>query len=505
MDLWLDRIVTQRQVDVAESRAVVSEDQLTEKAGHQPPAISFLEALQRAESPFAVIAEIKRASPSEGDINCTQSLEALVDAYISGGAAALSVLTEPTWFKGTQADLQTVRRLVESRGANRPAVLRKDFVFCKYQVLEARCWGADTVLLIVALRSVMEAHGETLQGLIEFSRGLGLEPLVEVVTEEEMDLALDAGAKVIGINNRDLTTFKVNIGRTGALLKHVETSRPQALKGGPIFVALSGVHGPGEIQRIHSDAPIVRHFLVGTSLMRAADPVILLRTLRGVTEPYVKICGVTLEEHVRLAVEGGVDLIGLMFFSKSARFIGTEEHAAQLARLVEPSRPDSTFGKLPICVGVFVKESAQRINELAAVVGFQAVQLYGYAAGEIDLRALVRPDGTRLPVIWSVSVTHPDELRATKLPADIAALCVDRKVGENLGGTGQQLDWSALGSVHLPVQVPVLLAGGIDQTNVRQALATPGVRGVDVSSGVETEKAKDPEKIRAFLKEARSQ
>jgi indole-3-glycerol phosphate synthase len=217
----------------------LSQAQLSSRIAGAPEPIDFADRLRR-DNPMAVIAEVKRASPSKGDI--APGLDAVAQAmkYATGGAAGISVLTEPTWFKGTLADMAGVRAAIDSMGAARPAVLRKDFIIDEYQVIEGRVHGADSVLLIVA-----SLTDERLAALMDCSRDLGMEPLVEVNNSEEMQRALASGASVIGINNRDLRTFNVDLGTTdrlagmvggsaltGRAQRHQYAGRRRALPGG---------------------------------------------------------------------------------------------------------------------------------------------------------------------------------------------------------------------------------------------------------------------------------
>ncbi len=180
----LDTIVAQRRKDVAAAKALRSSAELQAALATAPEPVDFAERLRR-DQPMAVIAEVKRASPSKGDIAPGMDAVAQAMKYANGGAAGISVLTEPTWFKGTLEDMASVRSAVGSLGGARPAVLRKDFIFDEYQVLEARVAGADSVLLIVA-----SLTDEELAQLMAFSRELGMEPLVEVNNAEEMQRAL---------------------------------------------------------------------------------------------------------------------------------------------------------------------------------------------------------------------------------------------------------------------------------------------------------------------------
>ncbi|MGE3855382.1 MAG: indole-3-glycerol-phosphate synthase [Dehalococcoidia bacterium] len=216
----LDRIVADRRARLVEDRAARDEAALRARieANALDPAfgtpVSFAERIRggRRAMPrgarLRLIAEIKRASPSKGlfDADLDAGKQAL--AYAAAGAAAISVLTEPDHFKGTIADLEAARRAVGA-DADRPAILRKEFVFDPYQVLEARAFGADAILLITML-----LEPAALTELIGLVRASAMEPLVEVHDEEELRVALDCGARVIGVNNRDLRTFVEDLGVT---------------------------------------------------------------------------------------------------------------------------------------------------------------------------------------------------------------------------------------------------------------------------------------------------
>lgn len=173
-----------------------------------------LNLIDRIKVPYptmAIAAEFKRASPSKGDINMGADIIEQCMTYANVGAAVISVLTEFTHFKGTLEDMKRVRLSTQQQlGESRPAILRKDFILDRYQVYEARANGADTLLLIVAVLGVSQ-----LRDLVKTSRSLGMEPLVEVHTEQEMNIALDCGARVIGVNNRNLHTFQLDLETTG--------------------------------------------------------------------------------------------------------------------------------------------------------------------------------------------------------------------------------------------------------------------------------------------------
>jgi indole-3-glycerol phosphate synthase len=227
----------------------VSLDELKDKAAKMPPAIDALAVLRGAG--VGVIAEVKRRSPSVGDIANITDPAWLASEYESGGARIISVLTEQRRFGGSLEDLDKVRAAVSV------PILRKDFVFGSYQVHEARAHGADVVLLIVAA-----LDQNTLIGLLERTESLGMTALVEVHTEEEADRALEAGARVIGVNARDLKTLDVD-------RKTFERIAP-GLPSSIVKIAESGVRGPLDlIEYASAGADAV---LVGEGLVTRADP-----------------------------------------------------------------------------------------------------------------------------------------------------------------------------------------------------------------------------------------
>ena len=262
----LGEIVAQRRADVAAARAARPAGELLRAANRAPAPIDFVARL--AQDPPAVIAEIKRASPSKGDIAPHMDAAAQALRYARGGAAGVSVLTEPTWFKGSLDDLRGARAAVEELGTARPGLLRKDFLIDEYQLLEARAHGADAVLLIVAC-----LDGGTLARLLARARELGMEALVEVNDAGEMACAAAAGASLIGINNRDLRSFEVDLATTDRLAG--------GAPAGALLAALSGIARRADVARF--EAAGASAVLVGEALMRAPDPAALIAELRGVT------------------------------------------------------------------------------------------------------------------------------------------------------------------------------------------------------------------------------
>ncbi|WP_461832496.1 indole-3-glycerol phosphate synthase TrpC [Aquifex sp.] len=208
-----------------------------------------------------IIAEVKKASPSEGAIKEVKP-EEQAKLYEEAGAVAISVLTEPHYFKGSLDDLKRVRETV-----NLP-ILRKDFTIDKIHILEAKAFGADIILLIVRMLSERELYE-----LLRFSEELGLFALVEVFSLDEAKRALDAGARIIGINNRDLETFRVDISRSKELAPKIKEL------GAKFVIAESGISKREEVLELMNHQ--VDGFLIGTSLMKSDNPYKKLRELMG--------------------------------------------------------------------------------------------------------------------------------------------------------------------------------------------------------------------------------
>ena len=256
----LDEILAHKRVELEEARRRVPAAALARRGAAQPPPRGFRRALLGGGPRPRVIAELKRRSPSKGEIRRDFDPVAIAKAYQAGGAAALSVLTDERFFGGSLAVLEAVRAATEL------PLLRKDFVIDAYQIDEARAAGADAVLLIVAALAPAE-----LEHLRAHAVGLGLDVLVEVHDEAELDAAKGVGADLIGINNRDLRTFVTDLGVTERLARRV----PQ----GALVVAESGIFGPEDVARLQRAGASA--FRVGESLMREPDPGLALRRLLG--------------------------------------------------------------------------------------------------------------------------------------------------------------------------------------------------------------------------------
>ncbi|MFQ5852726.1 MAG: indole-3-glycerol phosphate synthase TrpC [Candidatus Binatia bacterium] len=254
--VFLDAIVGHVREEVVLRRGKTPPSLLRERPLYHSPPRGFEESLRGGSR--RIIAEVKRASPSQGLIRKQFDAVEIATAFYVNGASALSVLTEERFFQGSLLYLEQIKREVPL------PLLRKDFIVDGYQLLEARSFGADATLLITALLDLI-----LLRELLDQARSLSLDSLVEVHNEKELECALKAGARLIGINNRNLRTFEVKLETTERLMPMVPP--------GIVVVCESGIEGPEQLRRLGELG--VRNFLVGETLMRAPDPGARLREL----------------------------------------------------------------------------------------------------------------------------------------------------------------------------------------------------------------------------------
>jgi indole-3-glycerol phosphate synthase len=248
----LDEIAAYKRDEVVAAKSIVSLAEIEARAQLAEPPRGFLTALSRArdERRFGLIAELKKASPSKGLIRADFDPPSLAQAYERGGATCISVLTDGPSFQGSLEYLKQVR------SATNLPVLRKDFMLDPYQISESRAWGADCILIIMAM-----LDDSTAQGLLTAARKWRMDALVEVHDRVELERALAIGAKMVGINNRDLNSFETDLNVTLSLASHIPK--------GTLVVAESGLSTPEDLRRLAKVD--VRAFLIGESLMRESD------------------------------------------------------------------------------------------------------------------------------------------------------------------------------------------------------------------------------------------
>lgn len=249
----LDQIIADRKKSVAVLKENTTINELERQiAVSDIKHYSFKKALQDQSKPLNIIAEVKKASPSKGLICKEFNYLEIAKAYEKGQAAALSVLTEPKYFQGSNQYLTEIKKVIHL------PVLRKDFIIDPIQIYEAKAIGADAILLIVAALSLKELHE-----YLKLATSLDLDILVETHNEKEVEIALEAGAEIIGVNNRNLQTFEVSLETSERLRRLIPKEK--------IFVAESGIHTEEDIRRLK--ALSINAVLIGESVVKAENPV----------------------------------------------------------------------------------------------------------------------------------------------------------------------------------------------------------------------------------------
>lgn len=477
---FLSEILAVKRRRVATAKARLPLDKLRTFA-HQIRAgaqrYAFRDALS-SDSRINLIAEFKRRSPSKGRINSQADPAAMAQIYESAGAAAISVLTEHDYFDGSLEDLRRVRE------TTRLPILRKDFIFDDYQIYESAYAGADALLLIVAA-----LDDPTLASLRTVAEDeLGMDALIEVHTKNELDRAIACGARLIGVNNRDLRTFEVSVATSYMLAR--------AAPKDAILVSESGLTLE-EVRRLREDG--YRGFLVGEALMRAADPAEAIRGFIGESEPlsprsvFVKICGITNVEDARAAITAGANMLGFNFYAHSPRYI--EPDAAR--QIIDTVRAEAGTGDNAVTmIGVFVNESVKNVRRIADEAGLDGLQLHGDETIEFcdQLKRLL----PRQFVIKVVPTTRSVDVESLgRYPTD--AFMLDAHDSKLRGGTGRIADWT-IASKTAKVLPRLFLAGGLSPENVADAIAAVRPYAVDACSSLEMAPGrKDHARLREFV------
>ena len=439
----LGEIVRRKRLEVADrlgGRTIAAE----------PTGRSLRAALSRPGARF--IMEVKKASPSGH--RSAVGVEQAADAY-APVADAISVLTDGPFFSGSLDDLRAVRARFDG------PILAKDFIVDPAQVAEARAHGADAVLAILAVLSDEEAAR-----VLAEARRLAMDVLVEVHDEAELGRALALGAKIIGINNRDLRTLKTDLATTERLAPLVPADR--------LVASESGIAARRDVERL---SPLADAFLVGSSLMAADD---VAQAARRLLFGAVKICGLTRAQDVAFAGAAGATHAGFIFAPATPRTVGGDA-----PQLVAKARSSGLAA-----VGVFRGQALEEVAETAGALQLDAVQIHD---GLTDLAKLRR----LLPAsceIWSLSGVG-SEAEPANDEADRTLF--DTREGSSSGGTGRAFDWSLIaGRADLP---QAFLAGGISPANARAA-QNVGAFGIDVGSRIEASPGrKDPEQLSALF------
>ena len=481
----LDKIIEATKIRVAQEKQVESPEAVKAAALALPSDTGFpFEAALRQQD-FNFICEVKKASPSKGIIAEHFHYLDIAKEYEVAGAAAISVLTEPDFFKGDKKYLQEIASTVKI------PVLRKDFIIDEYQIYQAKVWGASAILLICACLDV-----PTLTKFRELADSLGLSSLVEAHDEHEVQMAIDCGARIIGVNNRNLKDFTVDVQNSVRLRNLVEDD--------VIFVSESGLETPEDIQVLRDNNIGVA--LMGETFMRSPNKVEKLAYLYGPTyyTPKVKMCGISKVETIPAIIDAKPDYMGLVF-APSKRQVTVEQAKTLVEELykqnvvgnnseAEQTEPvtslDTASSETIKTVGVFVNETIENLLKIAEEIKLDVIQLHG---DEDESFIQILKEQSNVEVWKAVQVRSAvDAEKWIDSSADM--LLFDAYHKDERGGTGEVFDWSSLDEF----ERPFMLAGGIDSTNVARAIRTVRPYGIDISSGIETNGVKDNEKMKAF-------
>ena len=475
----LNTLADEARQRVEASLPAVSQAEMVRRAYDTPIRPGFLFEAGLAGDSLSFICEVKRASPSRGLIAPHFPYLGIARDYAQGGAAAISVLTEPRHFLGSDQYLN------EIAGAVDVPVLRKDFTVSAYQIYQARALGASAVLLICAILSDSQ-----LSEFLGLADELGLSCLTEAHDSDEVERAVRAGARVIGVNNRNLHDFTIDRATSGNLRTLVPPDR--------LFVAESGIRSVEDAvaaARLGADG-----VLIGESLMTAPDRRGFLRQMIDATRSgsgpvgtvpdgqwasaaslHIKICGVWRDDDLAVLNEVLPEYVGFVFHPGSRRYVD----------LATAQRLREMLDQRICCVGVFKDAPLDEVVAVARSGAVRLVQLHGVvSAADIER---VRAEAPGVGVIRAVSVTGVQSIvDATELGADLLLL------DGPCPGSGEGFDWGLIDQARQLVPLPPLfLAGGLTPDNVTAA-AGLDIATVDVSSGVESDGVKDPALIRAF-------
>lgn len=497
----LDKIIEATKIRVAQEKQVESPEAVKAAALALPSDTGFPFEAALCQQDFNFICEVKKASPSKGIIAEDFPYLDIAKEYEVAGAAAISVLTEPDFFKGDKKYLQEIASTVKI------PLLRKDFIIDEYQIYQAKVWGASAILLICACLDM-----PTLTKFRELADSLGLSSLVEAHDENEVQMAIDCGARIIGVNNRNLKDFTVDVQNSVRLRNLVQDD--------VIFVSESGLETPEDIQVLRDNNIGVA--LMGETFMRSPNKVEKLAYLYGPTyyTPKVKMCGIFKVETIPSIVEAKPDYMGLVF-APSKRQVTVEQaktlveelhkqyadrYNTDVAKCNDNAVHDGTVASKALenvqiveenidsdaikTVGVFVNETLDNLVSIATEANLDAVQLHG-DEDEAFIQSL--KGRTNVEVWKAVQIRSAADAEAW-IDSSADMLLFDAYHKDERGGTGEVFDWSCLDEF----ERPFMLAGGIDSTNVARAIRTVRPYGIDISSGIETDGVKDDEKIKAF-------
>ena len=412
---------------------------------------NFKDAIERN---LSLIAEIKRASPSKGIIIKNPDIKKIAGIY-DNYADAISVVTDRKFFSGNADDINKIKRYTCK------PVLRKDFIIDEYQIYESRYYCADAVLLIASLLDEKQ-----IKRFIKISKRYNMDCVVEVHDKSELKKALLAGAEIIGINNRNLNDFNVDINTTLKLTRYIPK--------GKIIISESGFKSGKDIEKIKKVANAV---LIGTSLLKSRN---IADKIKEFSRTKIKICGITNEKDAINAERLGADFIGFIFYKKSPRHID-ENTAKKIIGKLKKSK----------AVGVFVNEEFSEIKRISDYCGLDYIQMHG---DEIPVLCSKLKDATGKKIIKAIRIKNKRDIEKLK-KYYVDYFLFDSYSDMLFGGTGKRFNWKILKGL----KNDYFLSGGLNQLNVKRAVKLKPY-AVDTASGVESSAGKkDLKKMKLFI------
>ena len=441
----LDEIVTNKKIEIKEAKNKLPLNQLQKSLAKSNR--DFFSALKGRNN---IIAELKFNAPSCGKTKTTKSISEIISIYDTY-ASAISVLTDQKYFGGKLEYITEVKRYTKV------PILRKDFIIDPYQIYQARYYGADAILLIASLLTK-----EEIDKFLVIANNLGMACLVEVREEEELAKALKTNAKIIGINNRNLKDFTLNLDQTKILKKLIPKDK--------IIVSESGIYNKKEILDLDTNA-----VLIGTSLMNAVD---MKKTLCKLHRTKIKICGITNDADAQVCVKENVDLLGFNFYKNSKRYI-----EPKIAKEIIKNLPNTIQ-----TVGVFVNHSKEEIESIIDETKIDFVQLHGD-----ENKEFVKKFANKSIKVFRVKDEIPKEFNLK-----VYAKMFDTFTPE-FGGSGITFKHKLINNQN----GKIFVAGGITSENIKNILSIEPYC-IDICSGVERDvRQKDKSKIVKLMSEVK--
>lgn len=457
-------IIDKKRKDIINQKKLISVEELQKKFDEPIGIGTFKTKVLNSSSELSIVAEIKLASPTEGYLGSVDDIVKRGLAYQKAGVDALSVVVEKHYFKG---DVSFVSRLKEK--INIP-ILEKDFVIDSYQIYEARSLGADAILLIARL-----VDEKTLKKFVALALKIGIEPVVEINSIEDLGKALATSANIIGVNARDLSTFNIDVEGACRLIQKIPNQY--------IKLGFSGIKSGVEMEKYKQAG--AKGVLVGTSIMKAENIQDFMNSLREESmNVKVKICATRSLEAAQVALDAGADFLGFIF----TPHIKTHTTNLDVAKEIAKKMKD----KINL-VGVFQNMPLHEVKKIIKDCSLDYAQFHGDEAPEYI-------DQIKVKVIKAFR--FPGDFDVEKARSEMNRFKVDYYLVDRV----KQSEGSMLNLEKVAIlakEFPLVFAGGLNSDNVAGVIKKVKPQMVDVSSGVETDEKQDLEKIKTFIKNAK--